>query len=70
MHPPVVAMAAAAMACVSGMTTPLMDARTSVMGAFGDGRRARPDGGCRAENARNDEAYENQKASHGMDPSF
>jgi hypothetical protein len=50
---PVVAMPTAVMARASGMTTPVMAARPSVMRPVGAGRGGRPDSRYRCENARN-----------------
>ena len=51
---PAVTMPAAVMTRASRVTTPVVDARTTVMGPGSYGRRGRPRSGYRGENARHD----------------
>jgi hypothetical protein len=70
MDMPTALMTAAMMTSASGMTTPMMDGRTMVMNARANGSSARPDSGCRGENACNEQKYDNQEASHGIESSL
>jgi hypothetical protein len=70
MEMPAAPVMVAMMSRAGAVMPPVMDGRMSPVGALGDGRRARPDTRCRGENAGDNEAHENQEASHGMDPSL
>jgi hypothetical protein len=54
MDVPTVPVTPAMMARVSGMATPVMDDRAGVIGPLRGGRRTRPDGCRRGENARDE----------------